>query len=141
MVRHLVAVLIVSTGLVGSAAAAPSVSNAWIRAMPDSLPAGGYFILANPGTKPITLIAARSPACGSLALHMTHTMDGMAHMMAVDKIEVPAGGSFKLKPGGYHLMCMEPKNLKPGTRIPVTLKFADGASLTADFAVKNAKGK
>jgi copper(I)-binding protein len=141
MIYRLSAALLLSAGLAGSAVAAPAVSNAWIRALPGALPAGGYFTLTNPGPKPVTLTAAQSPACGSLMLHMTHEMGGMAHMMAVDKVDVPAGGSFEFKPGGYHLMCMEPKALKPGTSIPVTLKFADGSSVTATFAVKDAKGK
>jgi copper(I)-binding protein len=141
MIQRLFTIVLLSAGLAGAAVAAPSVSNAWIRAMPGALPAGGYFTLANPGPKPVTLIAAQSPACGSLMLHMTHTMGGMTHMMPVDKVDVPAGGSFEFKPGSYHLMCMEPKALKPGTTVPVTLKFADGTSLTASFAVKNATGK
>lgn len=141
MIRRVLTVALLSAGLTGSAVAAPSISDAWFRAMPGALPAGGYFTIANPGPKPMTLVAAQSPACGSLMLHMTHTMSGMTHMMPVEKVEVPAGGSFEFKPGGYHLMCMEPKALKPGTSVPVTLKFADGSSVTATFAVKNATGK
>jgi copper(I)-binding protein len=127
-------------GFAGSAEAAPVISNAWIRAMPANLPAGGYFTIANPGPKPLTLTGAQSPACGSVMLHMTHEMGGMAHMMPVDKVDVPAGGKFEFKPGAHHLMCMEPKGLKPGTTVSVTLKFADGTSTDATFAVKNAKG-
>jgi copper(I)-binding protein len=36
---------------------------------------------------------------------------------------------------------MEPKNLKPGTNVPVTLKFAGGATLTVQFAVRGATGQ
>lgn len=141
MIRRFFTAALLGAGLAGAAVAAPSISNAWIRAMPGALPAGGYFTLANPDSKPVTLIAAQSPACGSLMLHMTHNMSGMVHMMPVEKVDVPAGGSFEFKPGGYHLMCMEPKALKPGTSVPVSLKFADGSTVTVSFAVKNATGK
>ena len=137
--RRLFALTLVA-GLIAPAAAAPVITNAWIRALPNALPAGGYFTIANTGTKPLTLTSAQSPACGSLMLHMTHSMNGMEHMMAVDKVDVPAGGKFEFKPGSYHLMCMDPKGLKPGSSVAVTLTFADGTRLTVPFAVKNATG-
>jgi copper(I)-binding protein len=137
--RRLLALSLVF-GFGSAAVAAPSVSNAWIRALPAHLPAGGYFTLANPGPKAVSLTGAQSAACGSLMLHMTHSMNGMEHMMAVDKIDIPAGGSFAFKPGGYHLMCMDPKGLVPGTNIAVTLKFADGSTVVTNFAVKTATG-
>lgn len=131
--------------LTGAVTAAPvissaRISNAWIRAMPENLPAGGYFTLANTGSKPMTLVAARSPACGSVMLHMSHKMGGVAHMMPVDKIDVQPGEQFEFKPGAYHLMCMEPKGLKPGTSVAVTLTFADGSTANTEFAVKTATG-
>lgn len=133
---------VLAVGLaVSAAAAAPTVSNAWIRALPGNTPAGGYFTLANPGRGLVRLSGASSTACGSVMLHMTHKMGGMAHMMAVDFVDVPAGGRLEFKPGGYHLMCMEPKGLTPGTTVPVTLKFADGTEVAAVFAVKDATGK
>ena len=141
MARRLLAALIVGAGLAASAAAAPVVTGGWIRALPGNVPAGGYFTLTNPGKTSIALTGAASPACGTAMLHMTHEMNGMAAMMMVDKVDVPAGGKIEFKPGGYHIMCLEPKGLKPGTSVPVTLHFGDGTSVTASFAVKNATGK
>lgn len=124
--------------LVPMAAAAPAgVSDGWFRTLPGNLPAAGYFTLRNDGKAAIVLTAAKSPACGSLMLHMTHNMNGMMHMMEVERVEIPAGGSVKFATGGYHLMCMEPK-LKAGSTVPVTLHFADGSDITADFAVRTA---
>jgi periplasmic copper chaperone A len=117
-----------------------TISDAWFRALPGKLPAGGYFILKNFGPQPLTLIGAQSPACGTLMLHMTHQMGGMNHMMPVDSVEAPAHGTLAFAPGGYHLMCMEPM-LKPGTTVRVTLKFAGGRALQADFQVRGATGK
>jgi copper(I)-binding protein len=141
MTRRLIALLLAGAGLAAAACAAPTVSNAWLRALPGGIPAGGYFTLANSGTAPIDLTGAASPACASVMLHMTHQMGGVAHMMMIESVTVPAGGKVEFAPGGYHLMCMEPKNLKPGTHVPVTLQFAGGTALTVQFAVRDATGK
>ena len=125
-----------------AAAAQPTVtvSDGWVRALPGRLPAGGYFTLHNPTGKTLTLQSASSPACGMLMLHKSATMSGMASMDNVETVAVPAGGTLQFAPGGYHLMCMEPK-LKRGDTISVTLIFAGGTKVTADFAVRGATGK
>jgi periplasmic copper chaperone A len=132
----------VAVAIVAMAAAdAASIGDAWFRALPGGVPAGGYFVLQNDAARPLTLVGASSPACGRLELHMTHNMGGMSHMMPVDRIEVPAHGTFRFAPGGYHLMCMNPRPmLRPGASVPVTLRFAGGATLAAQFAVRSATG-
>ncbi len=129
--------------LTGSAAGAAqvSVSGAWFRALPSSLPAGGYFAVRNNGGD-VQLKAAQSPACGMLMLHRSAVVGGVATMMMVDSVDIPAGGTVVFSPGGYHLMCMSPTAaMTPGARVPVTLKFGDGTTTTVDFAVRNASGK
>ena len=129
-------------------AAAPSpvpalaISDAWFRALPGALPAGGYFTLRNSSAKAVVLSGAESPACATLMLHKSETKGGMAGMDMVGTLPVAAGGSVSFTPGGYHLMCMNAKPaLKPGTSVKVTLLFQDGGRLTTDFAVRNAAGK
>jgi periplasmic copper chaperone A len=122
-------------------AAGPTIGNAWFRALPAQLPAGGYFDLHNGGAKTISLVGADSPACGMLMLHKSERSGGMEHMTEVARVDVPPGGTVSFAPGGYHLMCMDPMPmLKIGARVPVTLQFADGTSLRAEFAVRNAAG-
>ncbi len=131
-----------------TAAAAPAqaadvtVKDAWFRALPAGLPAGGYFTLHNGGQSPITLTGAESSACGMLMLHKSEDKGGMSAMMDKPSIVVPAGGDLKFAPGGYHLMCTDPTPaMKAGTVVPVTLQFTGGAKLAASFAVKNARGQ
>jgi len=124
----------------GAQAGGITVSDAWMRALPASVPSGGYFALRNGTAKPVTLTTAQSPACGMLMLHKSSGMAGMSSMDDVSDLVVPAGGTVKFSPGGYHLMCMQAK-LKPGQPVPVTLNFQDGAKVTATFAVRNAAGK
>jgi hypothetical protein len=130
--------------LAAAPAAAPGlrVVDGWFRALPGTLPAGGYFTLRNGGAKAAVLTGAESPACGMLMLHKSENQGGMAAMDMVSSVAVPAGGGASFAPGGYHLMCMEPKpTLKPGASVKVTLLFQDGSRLAADFAVRNAAGK
>ncbi len=112
------------------------VRNGRISVVMFSRPAAGYFELDNHGAAPLMLTGASTPGCGSLTLHRTLNAGGTARMEAVKQVAVPAQGSVAFKPGGYHLMCMQPaQSLKPGGTAPVTLRFADGGSETAQFAV------
>jgi copper(I)-binding protein len=118
------------------------VKDGWFRTLPGNLPAGGYFTLHNGGTAVATLTGAESPACGMLMLHKSESAGGTMRMMDVASVPVPSGTDITFAPGGYHLMCMNTKPaMKPGATVPVTLDFADGSKVKADFAVKNARGQ
>lgn len=128
----------------GAASAAPAlrIENPWIRALPGTVPSGGYFVLHNDGKAQVTLTGAESPACGMLMLHLSENQGGMSSMRHVDSIDVAPGGALEFKQGSYHLMCMQPKPaIKPGAKVPVTLTFQDGAKITTDFPVRDATGK
>ena len=59
-------------------------------------------------------------------------------MQPVDKVELPAGETVELKPGGYHIMLMKlAKPLEKGSTIKVTLTFATAASQTVDVPVRD----
>jgi len=119
-----------------------AVDKAWFRAMPAHLPAAGYFTIHNAGKNEIALTGASSTACGMLMLHKSSTGSGMASMSDVDRVAVPAGGTLAFAPNGFHLMCMDPTPaLKHGATVPVTLRFANGRTVTAGFLVKNARGQ
>jgi copper(I)-binding protein len=136
--------MVVALTLASPALAAPqvTVTDAWIRALPGQLPAGGYFTLHNGTAKKLTMSGAASPACGMLMLHKSDTMNGMASMSDVATIDVPAGGTLRFSPGGLHLMCMEPKpEIKRGAEVIVTLQFTGGNNLPVRFSVRGANGK
>jgi copper(I)-binding protein len=131
--------------LASAAAAAPpaiAVSNAWFRALPAGLPAGGYFTLTNKGSSSMSLVGASSSACGMLMLHQSETSNGVSRMTDVAKVDVAAGDTMRFAPGGYHLMCMRPAaTLKQGSDVPVTFLFSDGSKATVPFAVRSATGQ
>jgi periplasmic copper chaperone A len=118
------------------------VIGAWIRALPAGLPAAGYFTLHNTSSKEVALTTAASAGCGMLMMHKSNEAGGMGSMADVQSVAVPAGGTVKFAPGGYHLMCMNPTaSIKPGTNVSVTLGFSDGSKVASLFAVRNAQGK
>jgi copper(I)-binding protein len=119
-----------------------TVTNAWIRALPPSVPSGGYFTLHNGGAKTVTLTGAESSACGMLMLHRSENRGGMGSMGDVTALQVPASGTLAFAPGGYHLMCMDAgPAIKPGNTVMVTLQFAGRPAITTAFTVKSASGK
>lgn len=141
---HLIAIATLFLVVAVSAAKAEdlTVTDAWIRALPGSMPAGGYFTLHNGGAKKAVLTGAESPGCGMIMLHRSETMGDIGSMTDVTSVDVAAGGTLKFAPGGYHLMCMDAKSaIKPGNKVQVTLAFADGRHTTANFQVRNVTGK
>lgn len=119
-----------------------AVSQPWIRFLVPGMPAAGYFMLQNNGSRPAVLTGAASPECGQLMLHESTVENSTAHMRMVMSIVVPAHGTVRFQPGGYHLMCVHPTaTMAPGRSAPVTLRFKDGSSLSTEFPVYGPKGK
>lgn len=91
--------------------------------IPDR-PGAAYATIKNMGMEDDRLIAASSPKAGRIELH-THIMEnGIARMREVEGIDVPAGGTAELKPGGDHIMLFKLENaLSEGETFPLTLTF------------------
>jgi periplasmic copper chaperone A len=154
-VRGVVIGLAASGLLISLAVAPPFVPAAW-AASPDvtvsqgrmqvllpSRPAAGYFTVKNQGDTPLVLSGASAPDCQSLMLHQSTTDGGMVRMAMVPSMPVPPHGSVSFSPGGYHLMCMQPSGalLTHQGSETVTLRFADGGSVSAPFAVQGVGGR
>jgi len=126
---------------VTAAQAAPfDVTDAWFRALPGKLPAGGYFTAQNNSRRDVAIVGASTDACGMVMIHQSSSKGGMSGMDMVDSVKVPAGGMVKFSPGGYHLMCEAPK-MKIGGKEPVLLHLSDGGTIAVGFAVRGASGK
>jgi len=138
-------VLLLALAPLAPAQAAPkglSIEQPWIRLIIKARPAAGYFTLRNDGDKPVQLTGASSSACGMVMLHQSKQVNGVEKMVHVGNVTVKPHGTLKFEPGGYHLMCMKPQSaMSIGKSVPMTLQFADGETLTAQFPVKGAGGK
>jgi copper(I)-binding protein len=126
--------------LAAPAQAAVTVTDAWFRALPGKLPAGGYFVARNTGPAPVDITGADSGACSMLMMHKSSSGGGMSSMAMVERVTVPAGGEVRFAPAGYHLMCDNPK-MKIGGKVPVSLHLSDGNAVVVAFQVRNAAGK
>lgn len=120
-----------------SASAGIAITNASARATPDgAVVAGGYLTIANAGAEADRLVSAASPRAGRMELHEMAMDGGMMTMRPVTGIDVPAGGTVELKPGGLHLMFMDiPAPFKAGETIPVTLTFEKAGAVEATLTV------
>ncbi|NLP62487.1 copper chaperone PCu(A)C [Paraburkholderia sacchari] len=120
-----------------AADAALTAQNAWVRWLPNDLPAAGYVTLKNDGDKPVDLVNVTSDDYGMVMLHQTVSNGSTQKMMMVHKATVPAHGTLSIAPGGYHLMLEHAKHkIAPGDTVHVKLQFSDGATLDTPFAVK-----
>ena len=116
----------------------PVVEAGWVRQPPMPMPMmGGFATVRNPCEAPVRVVGASSPSFGSVELHETTRVDGVSRMRHLHALDVPAGGSVKLAPGGLHLMLMQPvAPLERGASVPVELELADGRRLRVDFEVR-----
>ena len=125
-------------GMHGMQHGAIQVQHPYARAVPPGQPNSAAFMtLRNDADAANAVVSASSPAAKVVELH-THIMDGgMMKMRQVDKIEIPAKGATELKPGGLHIMLIGlNEQLKPGMKISLTLKFADGSETTVEAPVQ-----
>jgi hypothetical protein len=115
-----------------------AVQNAWVRWLPNNLPAAAYVTLTNSSDTAIDLVDVSSADYGSAMLHQTVSNGSTQKMVMVDKLTVPAHGQVSIAPGGYHVMLEDAKHkVAPGDTVHLTLKFSDGETLDTPFAVKS----
>ena len=98
-----------------------SVADAWVRGTVASQMGTGAFMKIT-AAKPARLVGASSPVAGVVEIHEMALVDNVMRMRAVDALDLPAGRTVELKPGGYHVMLMDLKRaLREGETVPVTL--------------------
>jgi copper(I)-binding protein len=105
--------------------------------LPGQPVGGGYLTIANKGAAPDRLIAVTSPSAGMVEIHEMKMVDDVMTMRPVEGgLEIPAGATVELKPGGAHLMFMmvtEP--FKEGGEVPVTLEFEKAGKVDVKLPV------
>lgn len=103
------------------------VEDAWVRGTVASQKATGAFMRLTASAN-ARLVAAQSPAAGVVEIHEMAMEKDVMKMRAVPGLELSAGKTVELKPGGYHVMLMDLKQpLKAGERVAITLVFEDAA--------------
>ena len=115
-----------------------SLEQGWVRLPPPGVSmAAGYGVIRNGCKAPVVVVAAGSKAFGDVSLHETTLVDGVSRMRAVEKLPIAPGASVELKPGGLHLMLMQPEvALGAGKALPLRLGLEDGRKVDATLVVR-----
>ncbi len=113
------------------------IEKPWARAtVPGAAVAGGYMVIRNTAAAADRLLSASSPAAMNVELHVHINDNGVMKMREVKAYDLPAKGSFELKPGGAHLMFMGIKRpFREGEKLPVKLKFEKAGEVNTEFQV------
>ena len=126
-----------TTAPAGAQTATVKVEGAWARASVQGQTGTGAFmrLTAQDGAR---LVRAESPAAGVTEVHEMKMEGDVMKMRAMPALELPAGKTVELKPGGYHVMLLDLKApLAKDTALPLTLVFQDakGAESTLNLSV------
>jgi copper(I)-binding protein len=96
----------------------------------------GYIVITNEGDQADTLIGVEADF-PKVAVHRSETSEGVARMEAVPRLDIPAGASVEMAPGGLHIMFMGLEApFEPGAQVPATLIFEQAGEVTVDFVVE-----
>jgi periplasmic copper chaperone A len=98
-----------------------TVSKPWVRAtVPGQKVAAAYMEIRS--SENAALVGAASPAAKTAEVHEMSMDNGVMKMRETPRLELPAGKTVALKPGGYHVMLTDiVKPLKAGDTVPITL--------------------
>jgi copper(I)-binding protein len=117
-----------------------AISHAWARATAPGQDVGAAYLELKSAID-LTLTKAESPAASSVEVHKMSMKDGVMEMRMLETLELPAGQTVKLEPGGFHLMLFDLKKpLKAGENMRMTLHFKNKSgkesSMKIDLPIK-----
>lgn len=126
--------VVVSTSAVAQSI---EVKDPWVRAaVPGQMGTGAFMkITARDGSR---LVSASSPVAGVTEVHEMKMEGKIMKMRALEAgLELPAGKTVELKPGGYHVMLMDLKGpLAKDSTVPLTLVFKDAKGAESRIELK-----
>ena len=110
----------------------------WVRLPPSAMPMmAGFGRITNPCPAPMVIVSASSPAFGEVSLHETRNVGGVNRMRELEQLRIAPDGAAIFKPGGMHLMLMQPRApLKEGSKVVVNFKLQDGREILSELVVR-----
>lgn len=122
----------------GDAVDVVGVAGAFARAVPPGQTNSAAFMsLTNGSDAAHVLVSAESNVSEVAELHAHIMEEGMMKMRRLEKIDLPAGETVALEPGGLHVMLIGlERQLSPGEAVDITLIFEDGSRKTLSAPVK-----
>jgi copper(I)-binding protein len=109
----------------GAAQASVTATQAWVRGTVPAQKTTGAFVTLR-SSEGARLVAVTTPAAESAEIHASGETHGVMHMHALDSIDLPAGRSVELNPGGFHILLVNlTRPLAAGEQVPLTFTVED----------------
>jgi len=107
------------------------IEKPWARAsIGISRPAAVYLTIQNNGVETDILTMVKTPVAEMSEVHKSEVKDGIARMSPAGQVEIAAGSSINLEPGGLHIMLMKLKQpVKKGDSISMILLFENAGPI------------
>lgn len=118
------------------AQARPKVEGAWVRSsVPGQQGTGAFMKLT--ANEAMQLVGISTPVAGTAEVHEMKMDGDVMRMRAVPQLDLPAGRTVELKPGGYHVMLMDLKQaLVAGSTVPLTLVLRNAKGAESKLELK-----
>ncbi|RKT09250.1 hypothetical protein BX285_6328 [Streptomyces sp. 1114.5] len=111
--------------------------SAWVRWLPNALPAAGYITLDNSSDQRLDITKITSPDYQKITIYQTTAESETSKMVKLDKVTLSAKGGFAFTPGEHHLMLEKPTRLiKPGDNAKIVFFLSDGKVFKARIPVR-----
>ena len=139
----------IATALVAASAAAHDYSlgalkieHPWARPTVAGQSTGGAYLgVTNTGNTPDRLLGGTSPAAVRVEVHEMRMDGDVMRMREMPALDLPAGASLELAPGGRHLMLFGLKApLKVGDKLPLKLRFEKAGEVDVMLHVESKPG-
>lgn len=136
MIRNLCTLLLLAAAGLCHAADPVAISHAWARATAAGQEVGAAYLELQ-SKQDLTLTKVESASADSVEIHSMSMNNGVMQMRMLETLELPAGKTVKLEPGGFHLMLFDLKKpLKVGEKVALKLNFKDKAGKTSVMQVE-----
>ena len=114
------------------------IGHPWTFNTPPGAKVGSAFLTLTSGKTDDKLVRAESPIAGKTEIHTHVNENGVMRMRAISHIEIGAGKSVELKPGGFHIMLFDLKQpIIKGEKFPITLTFEKAGQVQVEVAVED----
>lgn len=124
-------------GLISGRSGVMSVRDAWALPLGQGMTGGVYLTIDNGTNRDERLVGAITDVAEAVEIHQTQIENDIARMQPFTSLDIPAGESLTVAPGGYHLMLVNlQRDLSVGENITVILHFESGSQLTVEVPVQ-----
>lgn len=91
----------------------------------------GFTNIINKSADAVTITSISSPQFNSVEIHETAIINGVARMVKIEALTIPEHQSVALKPGGKHLMLIDPKKfIAEGEEINLIIELSRNETVT-----------